>query len=694
MLKKTIVLSALLLIGCATAFAADATVEMDAIIVEDTRIYEPGKSRIILHERAKGPVTDGGDLLKTVPGISATRMGGHGIDPVIRGQSQNRINILLDGSYVHGGCPNRMDPPSSYGTSETYDDVEVIKGSQTVRHGGGGSGGTVLFNRNTAPFNDEGWYRGKVSGGVRGNSGGREGFVDLAMGNSKGYARIIGNYSTANDYEDGHGNAVRASYEEATGNLLLGWTPDTDTNVEIGFEATRADDVTYAGSGMDTPYTDHDAYRLKFKRSFAGGIINKVDGRISYSTVEHLMDNYSLRTPTMASMYMRAPSTSDTLSGRLDFEAFHGAFISNFGIDFQSNERDAVRYRGTVNAVDNIQSYLWPDVTISSTGVYGETELAMTDIKRLKFGLRYDHVRATADKTAATPADTMGAVAKLSASGLYTAYYGGDEASHSENNIGGLVRFENDYLDGKGTHHISLSRSVRTADATERFIASNNNSSEDSRWVGNPYLKPEKHHQVELGSRFKTAKWAVEASAYYNRVDDFILRDRDHNASGSGNATIYRNVGATLMGGEMSLNRYWSDNFVSGFSMAYVYGVNQADNRPLAQIPPFEMAVTSDYKAHNWSVGGKVRAVARQGRVDSDTSTGSGLDVGETSGFVVADLHGAYSLDNGLKMKFGVNNILDRRYAEHLNKSSTFDSTQIQVNEPGRSIWMTADIEF
>ncbi|MBF0444891.1 MAG: TonB-dependent copper receptor [Magnetococcales bacterium] len=694
MTKKILKLSALLALWCAPAYAADDASQMDVIIVEDTQIFEPGKSRLILDERAKGPVTDGGDLLMTIPGISASRMGGHGADPVIRGQSHNRLNILLDGTYVHGGCPNRMDPPSSYGTSETYDEIEIIKGSQTVQHGGGGSGGTVLFKRNTERFTADKWYRGKISGGYRGNSDGREGFADLAMGNSEAFARVIGNYSSGEDYEDGDGNSVRAAYEEMTGNLILGWTPSSATKVEVGYEATRADDVTYAGAGMDTPYTDHDAYRLKFNHNLSGSMFHKVEGQLSYSTVDHLMDNYSLRTPAMAAMYMRAPSTSDTLSGRIDFESAHGDFMSNFGINYHSNERDAIRYRGTVGNVNTTQSYLWPDVTISSTGLYGETEWAMSDDKRMKFGLRYDHVRATADKTTATPTDAMGSVANLSAAGLYTIYYGGNNTSQTENNVGGILRFEKDYLQGNGTNYVSLSRSVRTADATERYLASNNNSSEDSRWVGNPFLKPEKHHQLEIGTQFKTEKWGVDASAYYNRVNDFILRDRDHSVSGAGNATVYRNVSASLIGSEISLNRYWNDHLVSGISMAYVYGENRTDDRALAQISPFEMAVTTDYKKSNWSVGGKVRMVSKQNRVDDDTSTGSGLDSQKTPGFTVADLHGSYTFDKGIKLKIGINNIFDKFYTEHLNQSSTFDTTQTQVNEPGRSIWMTAGMDF
>ena len=39
---------------------------------------------------------DGGDLLKSINGISTIRRGGHGLDPVIRGQSDQRLNSSIE----------------------------------------------------------------------------------------------------------------------------------------------------------------------------------------------------------------------------------------------------------------------------------------------------------------------------------------------------------------------------------------------------------------------------------------------------------------------------------------------------------------------------------------------------------------------------------------------------------------------
>ena len=78
------------------------------------------------------PASDGTDYLKTIPGFSAIRNGGTNGDPVLRGMFGSRLNILTNGSAMPGACPARMDAPSSYISPETFDQLTVIKGPQTV----------------------------------------------------------------------------------------------------------------------------------------------------------------------------------------------------------------------------------------------------------------------------------------------------------------------------------------------------------------------------------------------------------------------------------------------------------------------------------------------------------------------------------------------------------------------------------
>jgi len=127
------------------------------------------------------PAHDGADMLKSIPGFSVIRKGGADGDPVFRGMSGSRLNILQDGQDVHGGCGGRMDPPTAYIYPESYDRVTVLKGPQTVLYGGGNSAAVVLFERDMTRMIVPDW---NASGSLTVGSWGRNDQVlDAKAGN-------------------------------------------------------------------------------------------------------------------------------------------------------------------------------------------------------------------------------------------------------------------------------------------------------------------------------------------------------------------------------------------------------------------------------------------------------------------------------------------------------------------------------
>ena len=134
MSRKNAVLSGIALMGAMSTFSVSAEENKTPTIqVEEDKIIDATTSTLNLDNNFSA---DGGELLLQTPGVSGIKMGNHGIDPAIRGQKHNQLNILLNGAYIHGGCPNRMDPPTSFSSAELYDQVIVLKGVQTLIYGG------------------------------------------------------------------------------------------------------------------------------------------------------------------------------------------------------------------------------------------------------------------------------------------------------------------------------------------------------------------------------------------------------------------------------------------------------------------------------------------------------------------------------------------------------------------------------
>ena len=633
---------------------------------------------------------DGGDLLLQVPGISGVKMGTHGVDPVIRGQKHNQLNILLDGAYVHGGCPNRMDPPTSYASTEIYDEVIVLKGVQTLIYGSGGSGGTVLFERSAPEFEKDQKVKGKYGAGYRSNGKARDVFVDVAAGSNERYVRGSVNLKKAEEYQDGDGNDVRSGYSEKSAMLTLGTRTESGTHYSLDIDTVRGEDILYAGAMMDSPQADNDTYKLSIEtEKFAG--FDSVKFEAYHSDVFHIMDNYSLRTNMM--MWMKVPSESTTDGVRVIGDMEVGKGNLTLGVDYKKGDRDASRYADMMAPLTDpvmSQSFMWPGVETNQTGLFAEYQGEVSKGNRYTAGLRYDSVESNATKATSTSM-----MMPTSPNTLYTNYYGTTASKKTENNVSAMYRMEHD-MSKKSMFFWGLSRTVRTADETERFIAANN-STTMMRWIGNPDIKPEAHIQLDIGVTAKGKNSDISVSAYYDDVSDYILRDRAHAQSGillSDNASIYRNIEAELYGVDVEANHKWSDKWRSRFTAAYVRATNTTDNRAIAQTPPLEGTASLEYHQAKWMFAGEVRLVDKQTRVDDNSMTGSGLDFGQTSGFSILNLYGSLKVGKDGTLRFGIDNVMDKTYAEHLNKPNAFDPSPIHVNEPGRSVWARVSMKF
>lgn len=625
------------------------------------------------------PALDGGALLATVPGITASRMGGHGLDIVIRGQQGNQLNVIDAGSITYGACPSRMDPPTSTAAFARADRVIVERGYASVTNGPGGSGGTVRLERDAPTFEAEKRLSGSFFTGGSSNGPGFEtgGSIALDLGGGF-YLEGSAEYKTANDYKDGDGRRERSSYDQRSEGLTLGYARD-GFELALDVEHDKAEDVTFAGASMDSPLSETWTYRLRGSAEVNRGALRRIEGSLFVSNVDHVMDNYSLR--PVAMMGMLAPTTSDTHGGKLEGQFEFGATRAKVGVDFQSNNRNALGFMGMVSVISqqniaNASTLSWPDVTIAQTGLYVETETDLSRSSVLKLGLRYDHVKAEAGAANGVPGYTA-----TVPNAYYTAVYGNTfDAARTEDNIGGLIRLEHELSPGTLVF-AGLSRSVRTADASERAMARGSMGSPS--WVGNPDIRPEKHHQFDIGVELERETWGLTANAYVDRVQDFILRDQ----FSSPGLTYYRNISAQLSGVEMQAS--WSrGNWLVAGDMTYTHGQNRTDDRPLAQIPPLQGKITVSYGQEDWRAGGRLNWATGQNRIDT------ARDPSQTPGYATLDLFGSYNLRDNVVLMAGIDNVLDKTYANHLSRSNVFDTTVTQVNEPGRTFYVRLETTF
>lgn len=683
---------------CATTILTSAAFAEDSTRLQEVMVTAPAPSSPAIHSfstEVYAPsygYSDGGDYLRSIPGVSASRFGGHGLEPFIRGQSQNQLNVIADDAYTFGGCPNRMDPPSSYLDLESYDSVMVTKGYQTVLNGPGASGGAVLLERHAPMLSEHYEVSGELTGGYDGNAATWNTGATLLGGNNQAYIRAHGSTKEAGNYEDGDGNTVRSVYDERSAGMTIGITPE-DSHLYVSYDFHRIDDALFPGAGMDSPLSEAQTFRAGFEKAFNDGIVRSVDASAYASLVDHVMDNYSLRPAGM--MLRKVDSESDTYGAKVKTDLAIGEQMVKTSLEYRRNNRDADRLQGMMASnVNALQSVMWPDVTADEIGLAAETTYTLSAADRLTIGGRYDYVKVDYGR-----ADEVASATGLSANDLYTSFYGYGAGQQTEHNLGGLLRYEHDLSDGV-TVYSGLSRAVRTADATERGLANymvmmGNNMS----WVGNPEIDPEKHHQWDIGLTKEARQWNFGASAYVNHVSDYILRDSARGQTGvllnAPMADVYRNVDALLSGFEVQGGWNVTPEIRLTGDATYTYGENLDENQALAQIPPLQGTLGMFWQAHDHvELGSNLRWAIQQGRVDTNPMTGTGRDVGKTAGYAVLDVNATITKLQPLALTVGVSNVFDQSYANHLNRSNISDPTEIQVNEPGRSFYIQAKMPF
>ena len=629
---------------------------------------------------------DGGDLLKSINGISTIRRGGHGLDPVIRGQSDQRLNSSIDGAIVYGACSSKMDPASTYVNIENYDSITVIKGSQSVLYGAGGPGGVVRYERVTEPLSQANAYKFKIGQTFDSNAEAKTTIGDFTLGLGQAYFRINGSYSEAGNYETGTGLKPLTEYETSNYAAIIGKRLDDGSKLEFTYTNNSQENIGFAGLPMDIVYSYTDIYNLKYHRVTQFGPFSSMKVELYNSDMDHLMDNYTMRSVDS----MKTPAASDTYGGRIIGATDNGMKV---GVDYEHNTRDAEQNM-VISGTERHLAYLWPGAEIAKLGLFLEKDNKISDQTTMSYGLRLDRVETDATRAADDPGSAH--MAQVTANSLYTAHYSGTVTAGKRDfsNFSGFLRYTKDY-GPMSSAYISLSRNERTPDATELFNAKTSMAMAGKyrlRHIGNPNLNSEVHTILEIGFENMFMGSHVNGSLYLNDISDYITTYRASDGTYDNtinDARIYKNIDATIWGYELTAQKDLTSNVKTIFNLNYTHGDDDTQNRPLAQMMPLSGDISLEYQTGSVNYGLRANFADTQDRFDSRV-----LDTGRTGGYTVYDLYAGFEPTPNIRFTMGISNLTDKRYATHLNSTNSLDATADRVDEPGRSFWGSLIYDF
>lgn len=653
-------ITAAMLLATTTAFAetqsATDTTQMPPIVVtaqETTR-----SNGLIVQADPKQPIqpvpaTDGADYLQSILGFNAIKNGGTNGDVTFRGMFGSRIKMLTDGTENLGACPARMDSPTSYINPESYDRITVIKGPQTVLYATPGSAATVLFEREPEQLSADKPYRGQASVLI-GSFGRLDHNIEAAVGDESKYARLNANRSVAGNYQDGNGETVQSQWERWSTDLALGWKPTQDTWLELRGGASDGESA-YAGRTMDGTQFRRESLGLHAEQKNITDVIKKVEAQIDYSYNDHVMDNFKLRTPPMMPMAMEV--TRRTINARTAVTTEWGNFSAVSGVDSQHNQHAGNMYMRDANPIPPLKR----DLEYQSYGAFTEWTYTLSPETKWVAGGRIDQVKVN---------------------------HAANDQQRKDTNPSAFVRIEHALPEHGLKTYAGIGYVERSPDYWE--------ISRVSKGLLN-YLDTEKTTQLDLGFEFEQGALTSWASAYAGLIDDFILVPYQSNPNGSVSILPARSIDATIAGAEAGIGYHLTDHLQTDLSAMYAWGKNTSDGKPLPQIAPLEGRFNLRYVQDRYSLGLLWRAVAKQNRISLNEGNIVGYDIGKSKGFSTLAINAAYQYSPTLDFAVGIDNLLDKAYAEHLNKSGAAlfgYAANEQFNNSGRNYWARVSMKF
>lgn len=380
-----------------------------------------------------------------------------------------------------------------------------------------------------------------------------------------------------------------------------------------------------------------------------------------------------------------------------------------------------------------------PDVTTDNVGGYFENESKLSSKLKLNTGLRHDKAitKAGKDRRILYNAYYPGVdplynfqYAKASVDGVMMApgytlpgfafdseiYLPQSEPTTIDEISSGNIRLTYDLTETTEIF-VGFGHGNRLPDPQERYVAiqrMGNAMMPDS--VGNPNLKPTKNDQADVGIKVNTSKLLFKMQGFYGKLYDYnvvryatdtylgkinayndaylynqttaMVKTALQNLSGVNRVgRSYKNVNATMYGGETSLRLTLPKHFYTGVGASYVRGINDTERVELAEMTPLRGSAWIRYDNGLYFTELEGVFTATQTLVDR------AMGEQKTSGWGIANIKAGYE-KGGLKLMAGLRNIFDRYYYEHLSYSRDQFATGLKIAEPGRSWFVSMQWQF
>ncbi len=677
------------------------------------RSQRPATDVVLGGEARFRAATDAGNLLKqsrSASGLSAQQRNPIVTDPRVRGSQVGQL--IASGSYWF---PVRQDLDTllSKIDSRVISDTIIVKGPYSSLYGPGYNFIDIQLLSTPRYYNG---YESHGSTSIEFKSNGEQWYGRHTFwGGGEDYGYRIGyGYRTGNDYEAGNGIELPSSYKSGDLDFAYGWDPDEDTRVEFNYLRLDQDGVEIPSQIFDIDYLKTDAFELRFTRN-CGSYCDLLQFEAWHNQTEFNGNAQGAgkrrQIPFLDASGFFGRTTGDNSSTGASLATTWGDVDWShltLGADVRYLRQQLWEFDRTTGPVifpvGVLQNVPIPRAYQANPGLFAEAGLPLSDCFRVKTGGRIDWVNMNAARFA--PGINLFGDPDL------PTFNGGPNASFDQSFdlYQGFITAQLDLTD-IWSMNVGGGYGMRAPTMTELyadgpFITVMPQFAGTSP-VGNPFLRPERRWQVDLGVNADYGDVRFGATGFHAWVKDYVTLDLlVLNPAG---IPVYQFVNtsmATLAGGEVFGEADLLPGLTAFGTMSYVEGRDQrraasnapirnlffgnqnrsgaaASAEPLPVIYPLQARLglrLHDPEFSLWGVELSARIVDNQDRVAAT------LLETATPGFTIFDLRGFWQVTDQWTWVAGVENIGDRTYREHFDPR-VFSS----VFQPGSNFYFGAE---
>ncbi|OJW66534.1 MAG: TonB-dependent receptor [Sphingomonadales bacterium 63-6] len=689
----------------APAFAQDA-----ASSDEDTALEAGGNGTVVITgpvagtemgrtsiARRQASTSDTAAILTRIPGVSTVTGGGFSSMPSIRGLSEQRLTVLVDGQAIDMSCPNDMNSPLSYTDPQNVASIRVLTGIAPVSKGGDNIGGVIAVDAAPPQFatGDAVLITGEASTFYRSNGDGFGGAVRLTAASHHVSATYTGSYTQSDQYDGGGDDGMVRSSEYAKTDHALALAVQSGSSLfqlKGGYHFSPYE-------GFVNQWMDMTSNKSWFLNGSYRGVFNwgKLDLAAAYRDTDHVMN-----------------FLEDKLPGAMPMNTEVHSFDASAKVELPVSMHDTLRLGGEYHH-QWLDDY-WPPVagtammspdtyvnvnaaTRDRIGAYAEWERHWSDRLFTVAGLRYDRVEMnTGDVQPYNPMDPipMGGMGGMGTMDMGMGMANPDVGAANAFNAADHKRTDNNWsgsfvLTWRASDMASLelgyAHKARSPNIYERYTwGVGGMASQMIGWygdgngyVGNLDLKPERADTVsaalDLGGG--SQGWSLRIAPYYTHVSDYIdaqfvqvLTDMMGMPSpfvqlkfANQEAEFY---GVDVSGGVDLWRGEGQDGTRLNAAASWLRGDNLTDGGPVYRQMPFNARLSLDHRQGALELGAELQWVAEKTRVDATRNEPV------TGDYALVNLSAAYTIA-GIRLSLEAENLFDRAYALPLGGMSLGD---------------------